>query len=166
MSASGKQLHEDAAAIAPAIVGAMNDDQRLAMAKVGLNALIDEATGFQRVRPVDALRTMAKGLATAIAEAPKRVQLSRRKGYRKPDGAVVVSRPSKWGNPFARKPDESPDVPVEMFRAYLQRGELNVTTADVRAELRGKDLACWCKLPPPGQPDICHGAVLLELANS
>ena len=31
---------------------------------------------------------------------PQRVQLRRTKGYRKPDGAVVVARPSKWGNPF------------------------------------------------------------------
>ena len=31
---------------------------------------------------------------------PKRIQLSRTKGWRKPEGAVVVSRPTKWGNPF------------------------------------------------------------------
>lgn len=31
--------------------------------------------------------------------------------------------------------------------------------------LAGKNLACWCPLPAPGEPDICHAAVLLELAN-
>lgn len=31
---------------------------------------------------------------------PERVQLRRVKGYRKPEGAVTVARPSKWGNPF------------------------------------------------------------------
>lgn len=31
---------------------------------------------------------------------PLRIQLSRQKGWRKPAGAIVVSRPSKWGNPF------------------------------------------------------------------
>lgn len=31
---------------------------------------------------------------------PKRIQLQRRKGWRLPDGAVVVARPSRWGNPF------------------------------------------------------------------
>lgn len=31
---------------------------------------------------------------------PERLQLSRRKGYRKPEGAIVVARPSHWGNPF------------------------------------------------------------------
>jgi hypothetical protein len=33
------------------------------------------------------------------------------------------------------------------------------------ATLRGKNLACWCAEPEPGQPDMCHAAVLLELAN-
>jgi hypothetical protein len=31
---------------------------------------------------------------------PERIQLRRTKGWRKPEGAIVVSRPSKWGNPF------------------------------------------------------------------
>lgn len=31
---------------------------------------------------------------------PQRLQLSRKSGWRKPDGAIVVSRPSRWGNPF------------------------------------------------------------------
>jgi hypothetical protein len=31
---------------------------------------------------------------------PERIQLRRTKGYRKPEGAIVVARPSKWGNPF------------------------------------------------------------------
>lgn len=31
---------------------------------------------------------------------PERIQLRRTKGWRKPEGAIVVSRPSKWGNPY------------------------------------------------------------------
>jgi len=31
---------------------------------------------------------------------PERIQLRRTKGWRKPEGAVVVSRPSIWGNPW------------------------------------------------------------------
>jgi hypothetical protein len=31
---------------------------------------------------------------------PKRIQLRRTRGWRKPDGAIVVARPSRWGNPF------------------------------------------------------------------
>jgi Domain of unknown function (DUF4326) len=32
---------------------------------------------------------------------PQRVQQHRAKGWRKPDGAISVARPHKWGNPFA-----------------------------------------------------------------
>jgi len=32
--------------------------------------------------------------------APKRIQLRRTKGWRKPEGAIVVARPSTWGNPY------------------------------------------------------------------
>jgi len=35
-----------------------------------------------------------------------------------------------------------------------------ITAALNVAELRGKNLACWCKLDAP-----CHADVLLELAN-
>lgn len=31
---------------------------------------------------------------------PRRIQLRRTKGWRLPAGAVIVSRPSRWGNPF------------------------------------------------------------------
>lgn len=31
---------------------------------------------------------------------PQRIRLSRAKGYRKPPGAVVVARGTRWGNPF------------------------------------------------------------------
>lgn len=32
--------------------------------------------------------------------SPQRIQLKRTPGWRKPEGVIVVSRPSKWGNPF------------------------------------------------------------------
>ena len=40
-----------------------------------------------------------RGSAVGVSAA-KRIQLRRTKGWRKPEGAVVVARPSKWGNPF------------------------------------------------------------------
>ena len=30
----------------------------------------------------------------------RRIQLSRAKGWRRPEGAVLVARPTKWGNPW------------------------------------------------------------------
>jgi hypothetical protein len=32
--------------------------------------------------------------------SPQRIQLRRTKGWRKPEGAIVVSRPTTFGNPF------------------------------------------------------------------
>jgi hypothetical protein len=31
---------------------------------------------------------------------PRRVQLRRTRGWKKPDGAISAARPHKWGNPF------------------------------------------------------------------
>lgn len=32
--------------------------------------------------------------------APKRIQLRRTRGWRMPEGALKVARPSRWGNPY------------------------------------------------------------------
>jgi hypothetical protein len=40
-------------------------------------------------------------------------------------------------------------------------GRLRVTIDDVRRELQGKDLVCWCKLDCP-----CHADVLMEIAHN
>lgn len=49
-----------------------------------------------------------------------------------------------------------------MRMAYPSRSGrfLKVTVDDIRAELAGRDLACWCD-----QWDPCHADVLLEIAN-
>jgi hypothetical protein len=89
----------------------------------------------------------------------RRIQLRRTRGWRKPPGAVVVSRPSKWGNPFpaAEHTPAGHAAVVEAFREHLrERPEL---VAAIRAELAGRDLCCWC---PSGWP--CHADVLLAVA--
>lgn len=153
---------------------------------------------------------------------PERIQRQRAKGWRMPDGAVYVGRPTRWGNPFAyrdlsrglvrfgpkhlerfgREWDyegrcsghgishdmwfSADDIVetyvrwatreeiVELFRltladptpgmqwAYPSCGGrfLTVAVDDIRRELAGKDLACWCRLDQP-----CHADVLLEIAN-
>jgi hypothetical protein len=115
--------------------------------------------------------------------------MSRQRPWRadNPD-AVIVSRPSKWGNPYRITRDRlidgtmayivrgshvlgvSADISeargwaVEAFE--LQTGPFGAheydaeTLALLRAELGGRDLACWCPLDQP-----CHADVLLELAN-
>lgn len=105
---------------------------------------------------------------------PKRIQLSRAKGWRKPEGAVVVARPTKWGNPFrwqecppeAGPPEWARGAAVDLFREWLDYparfpdAPPPPTRAEIREALAGRDLCCWC---PPGP---CHADVLMEIANA
>jgi hypothetical protein len=93
-----------------------------------------------------------------MATMPVRLQRSRRRGARLPADAVVVTRPTKWGNPHPLTIGRA--EAVRCYREDLLAGRLEVTAADVRRELRGRDLACYCPLDGP-----CHADVLLELAN-
>jgi Domain of unknown function (DUF4326) len=93
---------------------------------------------------------------------PRRIQLSRRRGWRKPAGAIVVSRPSKWGNPFKIDKTTSRAEAIDRYARALTDGsdQLPFTASDVVRELAGHDLACWCPLDVP-----CHADVLLDVAN-
>lgn len=137
---------------------------------------------------------------------PKRIQLSRRKGYKKPAGAVVCSRPTKWGNwyrltkvrwhngktvwsvvdvdaprearhaqAFDRELEARQDA-VGAFEEDLDGGYVPEFVDDVKRELAGKSLCCWCRLCPKhkeGRPwDVecsdcppCHVDILLRVAN-
>ncbi|MGO7983466.1 DUF4326 domain-containing protein, partial [Rhizobium johnstonii] len=50
--------------------------------------------------PVELMAAFMHGRGGIAHDLPHRVQLSRKKGWRKPANTVVVARPSKWGNPF------------------------------------------------------------------
>lgn len=115
---------------------------------------------------------------------PQRIQLRRTKGWKKPVGAVVVGRPSAWGNPYAgpgaveafrrlllsvEADDDTPIIvstvlPSGFVYTHLCTGDALLLCAQTilarLPELRGRDLCCWCR---PGKP--CHADVLLELAN-
>jgi hypothetical protein len=123
---------------------------------------------------------------------PQRIQRKRTPGWRLADattnplGAVIVSRPSRFGNPFTIKDATEAEMGnprsacaanyrewlrvgteggwyEETYRIGKQTFDRKRVLADLH-ELRGKDLACTCPLPEPGQPDHCHAAVLIELA--
>jgi hypothetical protein len=69
---------------------------------------------------------------------------------------VYIGRPSKWGNPFTIGRDGDRGTVVRLYKEWI------LTQPDLLAalpELKGKVLACWCA------PQLCHGDVLLELAN-
>jgi hypothetical protein len=118
------------------------------------------------------------------------------KGWRKPDGCVIVDRTSRYGNMFAVRPCDSrccwriedpkgvaerSDRPnsfssEQEARQYacelyaLHTGPMGAYEFDdveqVVRDLKGKDLACPCPLPEPGQTDWCHAAyTLIPLAN-
>jgi hypothetical protein len=121
---------------------------------------------------------------------PVRIQRKRTKGWKMPPNTVSVTRPGKWGNPFYLINEEGfpwisdardKSMPCCNHEAFLLVGSSasgeNLTWTDARkgvvalfrqqccdrsfAELRGKNIACWC---PTDEP--CHGDVILELANA
>jgi hypothetical protein len=92
-----------------------------------------------------------------MANNPKRIQRRRTAGWRMPDNTKSVARPSRWGNPF--KVEGNHQAAVDQFTQWVeQQGALMQA---IRSELRGRDLACYCK---PEQP--CHADVLLRIANT
>lgn len=115
-----------------------------------------------------------------IVRPPQRIQMSRREPWRTTNPeAVIVARPSKWGNPFAVGGIATDRAhAVNMFANWLTNtlrdgryasgsddyhgvaASLRPSVETIRAELGGRDLACWCPLDQP-----CHADVLLELAN-
>ncbi|MEU6543937.1 DUF4326 domain-containing protein [Streptomyces sp. NPDC046859] len=117
-----------------------------------------------------------------MTTTPRRIQRRRTKGWRLPDNAVIVSRPSRFGNPFTIKDaieaewSNPHSACTENFAEWLRVGteggwysetyrigkqvfDRRRILADLHL-LRGKDLACTC---PPDKP--CHADVLLKLAN-
>lgn len=95
---------------------------------------------------------------------PARHQLRRTAGYRKPAGAVVVTRGSKrWGNPFRVGDPGIPDRAAAVARYEQHLASHPELVERIRAELAGRDLACSCPLDD-GQP--CHADVMLRVANA
>jgi len=115
-----------------------------------------------------------------MSNHPQRIQRKRTKGWKMPPNTVSVTRPGKWGNPF-RSSTYTAEQAVELYRtavmgampiAFAAGLVRHVSVMDLAKaqidrlanlplhELRGKNLACWCK---PGEP--CHADVLLDFAN-
>lgn len=110
-------------------------------------------------------------------KTPRRIQLSRKKGFRLPPNTTIVDRRTKWGNPWKvgtrllalTGPEQGQKIMLSHPRAVamhrttaLGKGtEARTFRARVKAELKGKNLACWCPLDGP-----CHADILLEIANA
>jgi hypothetical protein len=75
-----------------------------------------------------------------------------------PRGAVYIGRGSKWGNPCVIGEYGTREECIVGYLLYLLA---NVDLCvDIKEELRGKDLVCYCA------PKPCHGDILLQLANN
>lgn len=119
---------------------------------------------------------------------PIRIQRQRIKGWKMPENTICITRGTDFGNPFKvgswfmmgsggdkmfagflfvqASPGcqdkrftliENNQMAVEWFKRYI---ELYPYRADLMAKIKGKNLACFCKLDEP-----CHADVLLEIVN-
>ena len=73
------------------------------------------------------------------------------------DRAIYVGRPTKWGNPFEIGRDGNRGEVLLKYMAYMKAHP--EICEEVKAELKGKHLVCWCA------PEPCHADLLLEIAN-
>lgn len=125
-----------------------------------------------------------------MSEAPRRILLSRAKGWRMPPDTAKVDRSTGFGNPFPMRrcmvtccgsktehwsvgsfdgpgfwvrasEAEARALSVTAFRTWLTAPSRTHLVARAQHQLRGKNLACWCALDQP-----CHADVLLEIANA
>lgn len=92
---------------------------------------------------------------------PKRIQRKRTKGWRMPDDAVYVGRPTVWGNPFRDAEWYRAWLTGKRFHAGIPMPFAALPPKPDLEPLRGHDIVCWCPLDQP-----CHADVLLELANA
>lgn len=107
---------------------------------------------------------------------PQRIHRQRTLGARIPPHTKVVSRNTRWANPWAVRRDEVgwyiQDVrygPAIRAHTESEARELSLMYFEewvypqalmVRQQLGGWNLACWCKPPMP-----CHVDILLRVAN-
>lgn len=73
-----------------------------------------------------------------------------------PPHTRLVARPSKWGNRFRLEEHGR----AEAIRLYREL-QLPEQAGAARRELRGWNLACYCR---PGE--ACHADLLLKVANT
>jgi len=80
--------------------------------------------------------------------------------------AINIMRPSKWGNCFShqynawveeRNRCTSRQEAVDRYEQMVLSNPQMIK--DIKRELRGKNLVCCCA------PLICHGDILLRIAN-
>jgi hypothetical protein len=93
---------------------------------------------------------------------PRRIQRQRTRGWRMPEGAIYVGRPTDWGNPFiVGKNAATLDEALVLYLDWLMRYAPPGGWESVRAVLCGHDLVCWRPLNRR-----CHADILLDIAST
>ena len=83
-----------------------------------------------------------------------RIQLMRKKGWKKPPNTRYVGRPTKWGNPFNLK-EYDLETSLRLYAEWLDKKLAEDPT--FLDELKGMDLACWCK-----PTEACHADIIIR----
>jgi hypothetical protein len=77
---------------------------------------------------------------------------------------VYIGRPSKWGNPYSRKPGIAKHKVTTKAESLNKHREWVLNNPsfveEIKRELKGKILGCWCD-----NFLACHGLILWKLAN-
>ncbi len=79
---------------------------------------------------------------------------------------ILISRSSKWGNPFSHKENtkalfivKTRKEAIQNYKEWIINGEGKYLLSDLH-ELKDKILGCFCK------PKSCHGDILKELVDN
>ena len=83
----------------------------------------------------------------------KRISYNRYIDGKLPPGTKLVTRPSKFSNPF-HVAEHGREKAVQLFEKYLDE---KIEEGFDLSELKGFDLACVCDLK-----DLCHADILLK----
>ena len=83
----------------------------------------------------------------------KRISYNRYIDGKLPPGTKLVTRPSKFSNPF-HVAEHGREKAVQLFEKYLDE---KIDQGFDLSELKGFDLACVCDLN-----DLCHADILLK----
>ena len=102
----------------------------------------------------------------------KQVRLQRTRQHKlvSPNGLPIVyvgrspsGKQRLWANPYSIKKVGGREKSIQFFESYLRTlKKAGVPIIEqIKFELKGKNLACWCPLDQK-----CHADILLEIANN
>ena len=75
-----------------------------------------------------------------------------------PPTAVYIGRGTVWGNPFLIGTHGNREQVVAKYHEWIT--ERPAFVRQIKKQLKGRDLVCSCT------PALCHGVILLAIANS